>query len=135
MARSCDIEALIPRKLMTPYVSTRFYRAPELILSLHNYTTALDIWSVGCVMAELYSGHPLFPGMNHQHMLQLIIQILGTPKNIIEFLTKYSAACADALSRLPYSDGSYLTKILGQINPHAIDLIRKMLCFDPVKIK
>ncbi|MCO5589236.1 hypothetical protein L7F22_043202 [Adiantum nelumboides] len=64
----------------TDYVATRWYRAPELCGSFYaKYTTAIDIWSIGCIFAELLAGKPLFPGKNVVHQLDLITDLLGTP--------------------------------------------------------
>ncbi|MCO5589596.1 hypothetical protein L7F22_043564 [Adiantum nelumboides] len=60
------------------YIQSRFYRSPEVILGM-NYHTAIDIWSLGCIIAELYSGYPLFPGENEQEQLACIMEILGVP--------------------------------------------------------
>lgn len=60
------------------YIQSRFYRSPEVILGM-NYHTAIDIWSLACIMAELYSGYPLFPGENEQEQLACIMEILGPP--------------------------------------------------------
>jgi mitogen-activated protein kinase 1/3/mitogen-activated protein kinase 6 len=64
---------------MTDYVATRWYRAPEVILSWKKYTKAIDMWSVGCILAELIGRKPIFPGTDSQHQLSLITEILGTP--------------------------------------------------------
>lgn len=60
------------------YIQSRFYRSPEVILGM-NYHTAIDIWSLGCIVAELYTGYPLFPGENEQEQLACIMEILGVP--------------------------------------------------------
>lgn len=60
------------------YIQSRFYRSPEVILGM-NYHTAIDIWSLGCIIAELYTGYPLFPGENEQEQLACIMEILGVP--------------------------------------------------------
>lgn len=60
------------------YIQSRFYRSPEVILGM-NYHMGIDIWSLGCIMAELYSGYPLFPGENEQEQLACIMEILGPP--------------------------------------------------------
>ena len=57
---------------MTDYVATRWYRAPEVILSWKKYTKAIDMWSIGCILAELVGRKPIFPGSDSQHQLQLI---------------------------------------------------------------
>lgn len=61
--------------LMTEYVVTRWYRAPELLLSCSEYTTAIDIWSVGCIVGEIVTREPLFPGRDYIQQLRLIIQV------------------------------------------------------------
>jgi serine/threonine protein kinase len=60
---------------MTEYVVTRWYRAPELLLSCEEYTASIDVWSVGCIFAELLGRKPLFPGKDYIHQLKLIIQV------------------------------------------------------------
>ncbi|XP_032077771.1 dual specificity tyrosine-phosphorylation-regulated kinase 4 [Thamnophis elegans] len=60
------------------YVQSRFYRSPEVILG-HPYTTSIDMWSLGCIMVELYTGYPLFPGENEVEQLACIMELLGLP--------------------------------------------------------
>ncbi|KAJ3245518.1 Dual specificity tyrosine-phosphorylation-regulated kinase [Chytriomyces hyalinus] len=60
------------------YVQSRFYRSPEVILGI-SYTVGIDMWSFGCILAELYTGYPLFPGENEQEQLACIMEVLGTP--------------------------------------------------------
>jgi p38 MAP kinase len=64
---------------MTGYVTTRYYRAPEIMLTWQNYTYAVDTWSVGCILAEMILGKVLFPGRNHVHQFILITELLGKP--------------------------------------------------------
>ena len=63
----------------TEYVVTRWYRAPELLLTCSEYTAAIDVWSVGCILAELLGRKPLFPGKDYVNQLHLITKLLGTP--------------------------------------------------------
>ncbi|KAI5693213.1 hypothetical protein M8J75_011151 [Diaphorina citri] len=74
---------------MTGYVATRWYRAPEIMLNWMHYNQTVDIWSVGCIMAELITGRTLFPGQDHIHQLNLIMEMLGTPP--AEFMAKISS--------------------------------------------
>ena len=67
------------RDFMTEYVVTRWYRAPELLLSCAEYTVAIDVWSCGCILAELLGRKPLFPGKDYVHQLNLITKVIGTP--------------------------------------------------------
>jgi cyclin-dependent kinase-like len=61
----------------TDYVSTRWYRSPELLVGDANYSKAVDIWAIGCIYAEMYNGIPLFPGDSDIHTLKLILEMLG----------------------------------------------------------
>ncbi|MCP9265574.1 Mitogen-activated protein kinase 14 [Dirofilaria immitis] len=72
LARQTDSE-------MTGYVATRWYRAPEIMLNWMHYTQTVDIWSVGCIMAELITGRTLFPGADHIDQLTRIMNVVGTP--------------------------------------------------------
>lgn len=66
------------------YIQSRFYRSPEVILGL-SYSMAIDMWSLGCILAELYTGYPIFPGENEQEQLACIMELLGVPdKALIE---------------------------------------------------
>ncbi|VDM16204.1 unnamed protein product, partial [Wuchereria bancrofti] len=67
------------RPPFTDYVSTRWYRAPEILLRSTSYNSPIDIWALGCIMAELYMLRPLFPGTSELDQLFKIITILGTP--------------------------------------------------------
>jgi len=78
----CDFgsaKILVKGEPNVSYICSRYYRAPELIFGSTTYTTAIDIWSMGCVMAELLLGHPLFPGESGVDQLVEIIKVLGTP--------------------------------------------------------
>ena len=66
---------------MTDYICTRWYRAPECVLKSKNYNEKVDIWALGCIMAELYNLRPLFPGQSEFDQIEKIFKILGTPKN------------------------------------------------------
>ncbi|OMJ66215.1 hypothetical protein SteCoe_37026 [Stentor coeruleus] len=77
----------ISQRLYT-YIQSRFYRAPEIILGIP-YTMAIDIWSLGCVLTELYTGIPIFPGENEADMLYCMMEILGIPpENMINISTR-----------------------------------------------
>jgi glycogen synthase kinase 3 beta len=67
------------RPSLVAYICSRYYRAPELIFGSTNYTTAVDLWSIGCVLAEMLRGRPLFPGENGVDQLVEIVKVLGSP--------------------------------------------------------
>lgn len=74
---------------LSEYVVTRWYRAPELLLDASNYTTAVDMWSVGCVFAEMMLRRPFLPGVDTNNQIQLICELLGTADlENISFITK-----------------------------------------------
>lgn len=82
---NCDLKicdfglARIQDPQMTGYVSTRYYRAPEIMLTWQKYDVEVDIWSVGCIFAEMLDGKPLFPGKDHVNQFSIITELLGTP--------------------------------------------------------
>jgi len=78
----CDFgsaKKLLPGEPSVPYICSRYYRAPELIFGNQEYTTQVDVWSVGCVMGELLLSKPVFPGNDSVNQLVEIIKRLGTP--------------------------------------------------------
>ncbi|KAJ1728579.1 glycogen synthase kinase 3 [Coemansia biformis] len=129
----CDFgsaKTLIAGEPNVSYICSRYYRAPELIFGATNYTGKIDIWSAGCVMAELMRGTPLFPGESGIDQLVEIIKILGTP-------TK---------EQIRTMNPNYTDHRFPQIRPHpfsrvfrnrpsseAIDLITKLLDYTPGK--
>ncbi|KAL3502903.1 hypothetical protein ACH5RR_037352 [Cinchona calisaya] len=115
----------------TDYVATRWYRAPELCGSFFSkYTPAIDIWSIGCIFAEILTGKPLFPGKNVVHQLDLMTDLLGTPS-------------MDTISRVRNDKARrYLTSMrkkqpvpfaqkFPNADPLALRLLERLLAFDP----
>ncbi|KAL0369098.1 UNVERIFIED_CONTAM: Mitogen-activated protein kinaseNTF3 [Sesamum calycinum] len=117
---------------MTEYVVTRWYRAPELLLCCDNYGTSIDVWSVGCIFAELLGRKPIFPGTECLNQLKLIINILGSQNEAdLEFIDNPKAR--KYIKSLPYSLGTPFARLYPHAHPLAIDLLQKMLVFDPSK--
>ncbi|RWS05818.1 mitogen-activated protein kinase-like protein [Dinothrombium tinctorium] len=85
----CDLKIIdfgIARHIgceMTGYVATRWYRAPEVMLEWRDYNQSMDLWAVGCIMAEMITSSPLFPGKDHIDQLHHILQVCGTPNEEI----------------------------------------------------
>ncbi|KAG9120712.1 MAP kinase Pmk1, partial [Ceratobasidium sp. 392] len=115
---------------MTEYVATRWYRAPEVMLTFKEYTRAIDIWSVGCVLAEMLSGKPLFPGRDYHHQLSLILEVLGTP-SLDDFYAINSARSREYIRALPFRKKKNFTQLFPNANPLAVDLLEKCLTFNP----
>uniref|UniRef100_A0A7S0YYC0 Mitogen-activated protein kinase n=1 Tax=Polytomella parva TaxID=51329 RepID=A0A7S0YYC0_9CHLO len=117
---------------MTEYVVTRWYRAPELLLSNEHYTAAIDMWSIGCILAELLGRKPLFPGKDYLDQLKLIIKCLGSPtEDDMTFLKNQKAKAF--IRALPPAEKISFRKKFPDADPLAIDLMEKMLQFDPRK--
>ncbi|KAJ4980366.1 hypothetical protein NE237_031203 [Protea cynaroides] len=114
---------------MTEYVVTRWYRAPELLLNSAEYTAAIDVWSVGCIFMELMDRKPLFPGRDHVHQLRLLMELIGTPaESDLGFVNENAKRY---IRQLPRHDRQSLTEKFPHVHPSAIDLVEKMLTFDP----
>ncbi|KAF3794803.1 Mitogen-activated protein kinase 3 [Nymphaea thermarum] len=118
-------------EFMTEYVVTRWYRAPEL-LCCDNYGPSIDVWSVGCIFAELLGRKPIFPGKECLDQLKLIINVLGSMEECnFDFIDNPRAR--KYLKSLPFSPGTPLARLYPHANPLAIDLLQRMLVFDPSK--
>ena len=117
---------------LTEYVITRWYRAPEVILCPSHYAKAVDIWSVGCIFAELLGRQPLFPGDHYLDQIQKIIAVTGTPKmEELEFIQKKEAK--EFFLKLVKRTKLTWTSLFPNANPIALDLLEKMLTFNPKK--
>jgi len=117
---------------LTEYVATRWYRAPEIMLSWKEYTKAVDVWAVGCIMAEILGRKPLFPGKDYLHQLHLIIDILGTPSyEDTEYIA--SPKAKSYVRSLPFKKKIPLRKIYPHASDLAIDFLEKLLQFSPEK--
>ena len=135
---NCDLKicdfglARIQDPQMTGYVSTRYYRAPEIMLTWQKYNVEVDIWSAGCIFAEMIEGKPLFPGKDHVHQFSIITDLLGSPpKDVID--TICSENTLKFVTSLPHRDPVPFSSRFQNLEPDAIDLLEKMLVFDPKK--
>ncbi|XP_040906619.1 serine/threonine-protein kinase ICK-like isoform X2 [Toxotes jaculatrix] len=115
----------------TDYVSTRWYRAPEVLLRSTSYSSPIDQWAVGCIMAELYTLRPLFPGSSEVDTIFKICQVLGTPKKN-DWPEGYQLANAMNF-RWPQCVPSNLKTLIPNASPEAIHLMTDLLQWDPKK--
>lgn len=118
----------IPVNTFSNEVVTLWYRAPDVLLGSRTYNTSIDIWSAGCIMAEMYTGRPLFPGTTNDDQLQKIFRLMGTP----------SERSWPGISQLPEYKPTFhvyatqdLGLILPQIDPLGLDLLNRMLQLRP----
>eukprot|EP00927_Polykrikos_kofoidii_P074624 TRINITY_DN7064_c0_g1_i1.p1 TRINITY_DN7064_c0_g1~~TRINITY_DN7064_c0_g1_i1.p1 ORF type:complete len:406 (-),score=87.81 TRINITY_DN7064_c0_g1_i1:74-1291(-) len=125
--RFSDKEWVCP---MTEYVCTRWYRAPEVLCSWTDYSGAIDIWSIGCILAELLKRKPLYPGHNTQHQLDLIIGLLGSPQGE-ELMKIPNEKCRKFIKSLPKAAGKPFCEVFTETTAESQDLLSCMLRWDP----
>ncbi|XP_007888446.1 STKc_p38 domain-containing protein isoform X1 [Callorhinchus milii] len=117
---------------MTGYVVTRWYRSPEVILNWMHYTHAVDIWSVGCILAEMATSRVLFPGSDHFDQLKKILDVTGKPPQyLIDKMQSKDAR--DYISALPPREKKHFQQVFPTMKKQAVDLLEKMLHLDPDK--
>jgi len=117
----------------TDYVSTRYYRAPECILKSTNYNSPVDIWAVGCIMAELYTFKPLFYGASEKEVLFRIASVLGPPNGTNWPEGLLLAKKIDVKFPAAISNHTSLSQLIPEASKEAIDLMSEMLKWDPNK--
>ena len=115
---------------MTEYVATRWYRAPEVMLTAAKYSRAIDIWSCGCILAELFLKRPILPGKDYRHQLLLIFGLLGSPTED-DLKCIESTRARQYIKQLPKMNKPNLFEMFKGCNELGIDLLSKMLVFNP----
>lgn len=128
----CHLSSVATTTATATAATASWYRAPEVMLTFKEYTRAIDIWSVGCILAEMLSGKPLFPGRDYHHQLSLILDILGTP-SIDDFYAISSPRSREYIRALPFRKRKPLGTLFTGANPMAVDLMEKCLTFSPKK--
>uniref|UniRef100_A0A6V1T4R7 Cyclin-dependent kinase 2 homolog n=1 Tax=Heterosigma akashiwo TaxID=2829 RepID=A0A6V1T4R7_HETAK len=119
----------IPVRSYTHEVVTLWYRAPDVLLGSRKYSTPVDVWSIGCIFAEMSNGRPLFTGTSERDQLDRIFRQLGTP----------TAQAYPALAELPewkddappYAPPETLAHLVPNLEALGVDLLQRMLCYDP----
>jgi len=118
--------------IMTDYVATRWYRAPEILLGSSKYSLGVDTWAVGCILGEMLLGRPLFPGTSTINQLDKIIEVTGYPtdEDLKAVGSEFASAMLDCLPRKPLKP---LKEIFPDVPPEALDLLTGLLHFNPSK--
>jgi len=130
LARSLAFDDGNEPPIVSDYIATRWYRAPEILLGSTSYTFAVDLWSTGCILAEILLEKVLFPGKSSLNQMELIIELLDRPND--EDLDNMKISYANEL--LPNLKGKKMksfSKIFENCPPEAIDLLRKLLRYNP----
>ncbi|KAM5334995.1 dual specificity tyrosine-phosphorylation-regulated kinase 4 [Glossophaga mutica] len=125
---------------MYTYIQSRFYRSPEVILG-HPYNMAIDMWSLGCILAELYTGYPLFPGENEVEQLACIMEVLGLPPtHFIQTASRrqtffdskgFPKNITNNRGKKRYPDSKDLTMVLKTYDSGFLDFLRRCLVWEP----
>lgn len=116
------------RPALVAYICSRYYRAPELIFGATNYSTAVDLWSMGCVLAEMLRGRPLFPGENGVDQLVEIVKVLGSPsrRQVLAMNPQYFSFAFPTVAPCNWS-----TVFRKTVGPEFTTLLSEFLQYDP----
>lgn len=118
----------IPVRAYTHEVVTLWYRAPEILLGAKHYSTPVDIWSIGCIFAEMVNGRPLFPGDSEIDELYKIFRVLGTPD---DNLWPGVSSLPDYTEIFPKWHPRNLAEVIPTLEPAGVDILTKMLVYVP----
>ncbi|CAE6409239.1 unnamed protein product [Rhizoctonia solani] len=122
----------VPVNTFSNEVVTLWYRAPDVLLGSRTYNTSIDVWSCGCIFAEMITGVPLFRGRDNQDQLLNIMRIIGTPDERV--LRKIAADSPEIqLKQYPRYPKVPWQQVVPKASPQAIDLLERLLQFDPTK--
>lgn len=117
--------------ILTDYVATRWYRAPEILLGSTRYSRGVDMWSVGCILGELLGGQPMFPGTSTMNQLDRIIEVIGFPskQEIASMKSPFAQtmleSCKNKQKKKSFSD------LFPKAAPEALNMLYRLLQFDP----
>lgn len=113
----------------TPKVVTLWYRAPEILLGLDTYTEAIDMWSVGCIMAELLQHEPLFPAKTDMAILEMMVKTLGSPNERI--WPGFATLPAARQLKLPHQPYNFLEEKFPKLSKTGLSMLNGLLTYDP----
>ncbi|CAM9860503.1 unnamed protein product [Discosporangium mesarthrocarpum] len=121
-----------PQPHLTDYVATRWYRAPEILLGSPRYTRGVDMWAVGCILGEMLSGRPTFPGTSTMNQLEKILELTGkpAPEDIESIRSPFAGTM---LESIPPTRQTTLSEVFTTTSAQALDLIFQCLQFNPDK--
>lgn len=138
----------LENEIVYTYIQSRFYRAPDIMLGVFPYTQQIDMWSFGCIMIELFTGFPLFPGTNEREQMQLIIDVIGMPnasvlsrstrKKLFSQFKNDNTAVPPPIEVITDSEKEkrlkyIMEKLREEPDPEFVHLISRCLEWDPLK--
>ena len=116
--------------VLTEYVATRWYRAPEILLGSTKYTKAVDMWSVGCILGELIIGKAIFPGTSTLNQIERVLELIGKPKDE-DINSLESPVAYNILSSINVNKKKGFQSFFQGSSDEALDLLKKLLAFNP----
>ncbi|CAM9181980.1 unnamed protein product [Ectocarpus sp. 4 AP-2014] len=121
-----------PQPHLTDYVATRWYRAPEILLGSPRYTKGVDMWAVGCILGEMLSGRPTFPGTSTMNQLEKIMESTGrpSPEDVQSIKSPFAGTM---LESIPPTRQISLNEVFSSASAQALDLVSQCLQFNPDK--
>lgn len=130
LARSVNSEEDVGNIKLTDYVATRWYRAPEILLGSTKYSKAVDMWSVGCILAELIVGKPIFPGTSTLNQIEKVLELIGMPKPE-DIDSVDSQHTRTILNSIKITKKRSFSSMFAGASEDALDLLRRLLTFNP----
>ena len=121
--------------VLTDYVATRWYRAPEILLGSTAYSLGVDMWSVGCILGEMLSGKPVFPGSSTIDQLQKVMELTGYPTDaeVASMRSPYAATMLESLPTMAPAAADRWQRRFPGASADAIELMKALLAFDPAQ--
>ena len=132
LARSLTQSEDEAQPMLTDYVATRWYRAPEILLGSNSYQKAVDVWSIGCIIGEMYLGKPMFRGKSTLDQIEKVFSVTGMP-NKEEIASIDSPHVSKIISSLPAIEKPDMATLLPNAPSEAIDLMQKCMSINPSK--
>ena len=120
--------------VLTDYIATRWYRAPEILLGSNRYSTPVDMWGAGCIMGEILAGKPVFAGSSTMQQLELVCGLLGAPdEEICRHISPWAYKMIDSMQATPAYDPKEWDRRFQSSSHHGLSLLQQLLVFDPRK--
>jgi len=130
LARSVHAKNKESAPILTEYVATRWYRAPEILLGSTKYTKGVDMWSIGCILGEMNLGKPMFPGTSTLNQIEKVLEVTGRPskEDIASIQSPQAGAIIDSIKVAKHKS---LKDLFPGLSPEGLDLIKRLLQFNP----
>jgi len=132
LCRSVAEASSVSAPVLTDYVATRWYRAPEILLGSTRYTKGVDMWAVGCILGEMIIGKPCFPGNSTMNQLERVLEATGRPSTE-DIASIRSPFAPTMIESIPQTKNRPPEEMFPDASADALDLIKRCLQFNPDK--